>query len=144
MAIFPWDSAIKLLISSALGGIVGFEREIHDKPAGLRTHILVSLSSTLFTILSLSSYFGDPAVIARDPARVAAGILTGMGFLGAGVIISAGGHVKGITTAASLWMTAAIGMAVGVGEYGLATFAVLISLLVLTVLVKVEKHFGRY
>ena len=144
MLLLPWDSAIKLLISFVLGGMVGFEREVREKPAGLRTHILIALASTLFTLLSMSSSFGDPAVITRDPARVAAAILAGMGFIGAGVIISTGGHVKGITTAASLWITAAIGMAVGLGEYGLAAFAAFLALLTLTVLVWVEKRFGRY
>lgn len=140
----PWDSAVKLLLSFVLGGIVGFEREAHEKPAGLRTHILVAMAATLFTLLSLSNAFGDPAEIARDPARVASGILTGMGFLGAGVIISVHGHVKGITTAASLWITAAVGMAVGIGEYGLAIFTTFLVLLTLTVLVWIEKRFGRY
>ena len=79
----------------------------------------------------------------RDPARVAAAILGGMGFIGAGVIISTGGHVKGITTAASLWITAGIGMAVGLGEYGLAAFTTFLVLLTLTVLVWVEKYFGQ-
>ena len=144
MLFLPWDSAIKLLVSFVLGGVVGFEREVHEKPAGLRTHVLIALASTLFTLLSMSSGFGDPAVTSRDPARVASAILAGMGFIGAGVIISTGGHVKGITTAASLWVTAAIGMAVGLGEYGLAAFAALLALLALTVLVWVEKRFGRY
>lgn len=143
MLILPWDSAIKLLISFVLGGVVGFEREAHEKPAGLRTHILIALSSTLFTLLSMSSGFGDPAMTSRDPARVAAAILGGMGFIGAGVIISTGGHVKGITTAASLWVTAGIGMAVGLGEYGLAAFTTFLVLLTLTVLVRVEKYFGQ-
>lgn len=143
MFLLPWDNAIKLLLSFVLGGIVGFEREVHEKPAGLRTHILVAMAATLFTLLSLSIAFGDPTAINRDPARIASSILTGMGFLGAGVIISAGGHVKGITTAASLWITAAIGMAVGIGEYGLAAFTTFLVLLTLTVLVWVEKRFGR-
>lgn len=144
MLTLAWGSAMKLLLSFVLGGVIGFEREIRDKPAGLRTHILIALASTLFTLLSMSSSFGDPAVVTRDPARVAAAILGGMGFIGAGVIISAGGHVKGITTAASLWITAAVGMAVGLGEYGLAIFAAFLTLLTLTILVWVEKRFGQY
>lgn len=143
MLLLTWDSVTKLLIAFVLGGVIGFEREIHDKPAGLRTHILVALAAALFTILSLSEVFGDPAVISRDPARVASAILTGMGFLGAGVIISSHGEVRGITTAASLWVTAAIGMAAGLGEYGLAAFATLLTFLVLTVLFYFEEFIKR-
>jgi len=143
MLLLDWNSITKLLVSFVLGGVIGLEREIHEKPAGLRTHILVSLAATLFTILSLSSSFGDPTVITRDPARVASAILTGMGFLGAGVIISTGGEVKGITTAASLWITAAIGMGAGLGEYGLVALATLLAFLVLTVLFYFEKFIKR-
>lgn len=143
MLLLTWDSVTKLLVSFFLGGVIGLERELHDKPAGLRTHILVALAATLFTTLSLSEVFGDPTVIARDPARVASAILTGMGFLGAGVIISSRGQVRGITTAASLWVTAAIGMAAGLEEYGLATFATLLTFLVLTVLFYFEEFIKR-
>ncbi len=146
MLFLSLDNIAKLLTAFILGGVIGFEREIHDKPAGFRTHILVSLASALFTILSLSDVFGDPTAITRDPARVAAAILTGMGFLGAGVIISTGGHLKGITTAATLWITAAIGMAAGLGEYGLAIASTLLVFFVLTFLYYFEcflEHFKK-
>src|SRR3989344_6345122 len=116
---------LKLVLAVALGAIVGFEREFDDEPAGVRTHILVILGSTLFTILSMD-FIG-----ASDPSRVAAGIVTGIGFIGAGAIFRAENKVKGITTAASLWVVAAVGMAVGLGYY-IAAFVT--ALLVFTVL----------
>ncbi len=125
-----------LLISALLGGIVGLERELSHKPAGLRTHILVSLGSTVFTLLSLSPAFGGAAA---DSARIASQVLTGMGFIGAGVVISAGGQVKGVTTAASLWVTAAIGMAVALGEYTLAVATTALVLLALLAFLFLEK-----
>jgi len=103
----------RLLLAVVLGILVGVEREIVHKPAGLRTHALVSLGACLFTVVSID-YFDV------DPARIAAGIVTGIGFIGAGSIIAEKGHVQGVTTAASLWCVAAIGLAVGVGAYVLA------------------------
>ncbi|MEM2661156.1 MAG: MgtC/SapB family protein, partial [Nitrososphaeria archaeon] len=102
------EGVIGLLMSIVFGAIIGLEREITHKPAGLRTHMLVCLGSCIFTIVSLR--FG------MDPARVAAGIVTGIGFIGAGTIIAEQGKVVGITTAASLWVTAAIGLTIGIGE----------------------------
>ena len=103
----------RLLLAVVLGILVGVEREIVHKPAGLRTHALVSLGACLFTVVSID-YFDV------DPARIAAGIVTGIGFIGAGSIIAEKGHVQGVTTAASLWCVASIGLAVGVGAYVLA------------------------
>ena len=107
------EMIVQLLLAVVLGILVGVEREIVHKPAGLRTHALVSLGACLFTIISVHHFN-------MDPARVAAGIVTGIGFIGAGSIIAEKGHVQGITTAASLWCVAAIGLAVGVGAYVLA------------------------
>ena len=109
---FQVDISLRLLISAVLGATIGLEREIHGHPAGMRTHLLVSLGSGLFTVLSL---FGFPAAEGAplDPSRVAAQIVSGIGFLGAGAIIKDGFSVRGLTTAASLWATAAIGMAAG-------------------------------
>ena len=123
-----------------IGFLIGLEREISKKPAGLRTHMLISLASALFTILSLSPAFGDGAA---DPTRIASQVLAGMGFVGAGVIISAGGHVIGVTTAASLWITAAMGMAMGLGEYTLAFVAIGLTLTTLLVFRFVESAIGR-
>jgi putative Mg2+ transporter-C (MgtC) family protein len=109
----PVEMIVRLLLAVVLGILVGVEREISHRPAGLRTHALVSLGACLFTIISID-YFN------MDPARVAAGIVTGIGFIGAGSIIAEKGRVQGITTAASLWCVAAIGLATGAGAYVLA------------------------
>jgi putative Mg2+ transporter-C (MgtC) family protein len=101
---------LKIFVSIGLGGLVGLERQIKRKPAGLRTHMLVSMGACLFTIVSTSGFD-------VDPARVASGIVTGIGFIGAGTIMASRGHIRGITTAATLWVTAAIGLAVGAGMY---------------------------
>ena len=101
---------LRLLVAVVLGALVGYERERAGKPAGVRTHGMVSLGAALFTVVSLHG-FGETS----DPARVAAQIVTGIGFLGAGAILHQRGYVEGLTTAASLWVTAAIGLAVGVG-----------------------------
>jgi len=101
----------RIILAFILGGVVGFERERVDKPAGLRTHILVSLGSTQFTILSFYAFPGS------DPARIAAYVVAGIGFIGAGAILQTPERVVGVTTAASLWVTASIGMAVGIGFY---------------------------
>ena len=118
------EGIVKILLALVLGLLVGYERQKSHKPAGLRTHILVSVGSALVTIVS-AYYFPD------DPARITAGILTGIGFLGAGTIIASGKNIIGLTTAASLWVMAIVGIAVGVGEFPLAIFTSVIVLLVL-------------
>jgi len=125
MELLPLESLVRLSLAIVPGFLVGLEREISRRPAGLRTHVLISLASALFTMLSISPSFGDGVA---DPTRVASQILTGMGFVGAGVIISSGGHVRGVTTAASLWITAAMGMAIGLGEYVLAGAALVLTM----------------
>jgi putative Mg2+ transporter-C (MgtC) family protein len=136
----PWEEILRLGGALLIGFLVGLEREISKKPAGLRTHMLVSLASALFTILSFSLAFGDGVA---DPTRIASQIVVGIGFVGAGVIISSGGQVRGVTTAASLWITAAMGMAVGLGEYLLATVAVGFTLITLLILGFLERSFDR-
>jgi len=105
----------KLILAAVFGGIVGYEREVHEHPAGLRTHILVCMGSALITMVSVSLRpgAGDPPI--GDPGRIAAQIVSGIGFLGAGTILRQGNIVRGLTTAASLWTVAGIGIAVGVG-----------------------------
>ena len=120
------ELATRLLLAFALGAVLGFERERVDKPAGLRTHILVSLGSCLFTILSLTAFPGS------DPARVAAYVVAGIGFIGAGTILQTRERIVGITTAASLWVTASIGMAAGAGFYILAIVTTAIAYLTLS------------
>lgn len=122
-----YEAALRLLLAVTLGGIVGWQREAADKPAGFRTHILVCVGAALFTLISREGFFGSGA----DPARVASNIVVGIGFLGAGTIWRAGGSVQGLTTAASLWTVAAIGTAVGIGYYvgALVTTFIVISVL---------------
>ena len=114
-----WDALLRLSVAAALGAAVGVERELRDREAGIRTHLLVSLGSALFTIVSAYGFHeflaSGQAVIRADPTRIAAQIVTGIGFLGAGAIIREGLSVRGLTTAGSLWIVAAIGMAVGAG-----------------------------
>ena len=122
-----WAYAVRLLAAAALGALIGLEREIHDHPAGMRTHLLVSLGSAGFTVLSIAAFPAPGA----DPARIAAQIVTGIGFLGAGAILKEGATIRGLTTAASLWATAAVGMAAGAGAWLTAvaiTVIVIVSL----------------
>lgn len=113
------DIIIRLFVASVLGAAIGFEREVHEHAAGTRTHLLVALGSTTFTVLSIYGFAGIPGGgdAQPDPTRIAAQIVTGIGFLGAGAIIHYGTLIRGLTTAASLWATAAIGLAVGAGDY---------------------------
>jgi len=135
------DLALRMLVAAVLGAAIGLEREIHEHPAGMRTHLLVSLGSAIFTVLSIYGFEGilapgvSPSV---DPTRIAAQIVSGIGFLGAGAILKYGTSIRGLTTAASLWTTAAIGMAAGAGEWLIAavgTFIVVFSLWPLNALV---------
>jgi putative Mg2+ transporter-C (MgtC) family protein len=126
---------VRLALAVLLGGAIGFERELRDREAGLRTHMLVCLGSALFTIVSAYGFSeflvsGDP-VIRADPTRIAAQIVTGIGFLGAGAIIRQGVSVRGLTTAATLWVAAAIGMAAGAGYYSGAIIATVVTLIAL-------------
>ena len=131
-----WEGNLfRLALAVLLGGAIGFERELRDREAGLRTHMLVCLGSALFTIVSAYGFSeflssGDP-VIRADPTRIAAQIVTGIGFLGAGAIIRQGISVRGLTTAATLWVAAAIGMASGAGYYSGAVIATIVTLLAL-------------
>ncbi len=119
------DLGLRLLLAAALGATIGVERELHEHPAGTRTHLLVSLGSALFTVISIYGFvgLGIDGTAPVDPSRVAAQIVTGIGFLGAGAIIKYGTSIRGLTTAASLWITAAVGMAAGAGQWILAIVA---------------------
>jgi len=119
------ELALRLIVAAALGGIIGWQREKAHKPAGFRTHILISVGAALFTVVSLSGFPGGV------PSQVAAGVVTGIGFLGAGVIMHRTRTVEGLTTAASVWAVAAIGLATGAGMYLLAIITTLIIFLVL-------------
>lgn len=122
---------IPMLVSTLLGTLVGWERQMGRKPAGLRTHTLVCMGSTLFVLLTRHSVeaFGGASNV--DPTRIIHGVVTGVGFLGAGTIMRQEGFVHGLTTAASVWMVAAVGVAVGCEAYGLAGAATALAFIVL-------------
>jgi putative Mg2+ transporter-C (MgtC) family protein len=123
------DLSLRLLVAALLGLAIGFEREIHGHPAGLRTHMLVALGSGLFTVLSIHGFLGEGTGTAPvDPTRIAAQIVSGIGFLGAGAILKDGIVIRGLTTAASLWATSAVGMAAGAGEYVISVVAAVVIL----------------
>jgi putative Mg2+ transporter-C (MgtC) family protein len=130
-----WDALLRLVLAAALGGLVGFERELRDREAGIRTHLLVALGAALFTIISAFGFHeflaNGGSVVRADPSRIAAQIVTGIGFLGAGAIIREGLSVRGLTTAATLWVVAAIGMACGAGYYWPAVAATLLTIVAL-------------
>ncbi|MGB9124973.1 MAG: MgtC/SapB family protein [Nitrosotalea sp.] len=116
---FDVETVVRLLIAVSLGAVVGFERQLKKRPAGLRTHMLVCLGSAIFTTIGLS--------LEPNTSRIAEAIVTGIGFLGAGAIIAQGGRVRGITSAATLWAVAGLGLVVGVGEY---IIAIIITVLI--------------
>ena len=134
---------IRLIVSVVLGAVIGFERSFHGRPAGLRTHALVSCSSSLlmlFTAFQWDLLSGVPLETIRvDPTRMAQGIMTGIGFLGAGVILKDGLTIRGLTTATSVWMAASIGIVVGMGFFSAAAIATLATLLILSVFGWFEK-----
>lgn len=139
--IVNWDFIIRIVVAAILGGAIGVEREYHAKDAGFRTHLLVAIGSALFTIISMygfDSFLGGKS-ISFDPSRIAAQIVTGIGFLGAGTIIFQKQFIRGLTTAAGLWVTAAIGLACGCGMYFIAlltTALVLICLATMNIFIK--------
>ena len=134
----PVDMVWRLLLAAGLGAAIGLEREYRQKPAGLRTNILIAVGSALFTILSL-----EVTKNVGDPSRVAGQIVTGIGFLGGGAIMRNRNTVHGMTTAATIWVNAAIGVGAGMGQYSLATFTAALTLVVLVLLPPVEIYFER-
>lgn len=154
------EAILRILWAVLVGAIIGFERELTQKSAGLRTHILVCLGSTVFTIISVADLTqgmlpadlhvaqagvgADVAYrIVRDPGRIAAQIVTGIGFIGGGALLRHGATVRGLTTAASLWMVASVGMLVGAGYYKLSLMATLVTFLVLFPVGRMERRWFR-
>jgi putative Mg2+ transporter-C (MgtC) family protein len=131
--IYSSEDLIKLVLAIVIGGIIGAERERHNKAAGLRTMILICIGAALFTIFSMKMT-GDK----YDPTRIASNIVVGIGFLGAGVILREGGRITGLTTAATIWLTAALGMGIGSGQYVLVGAAALLVTIVLWVFPRFE------
>jgi putative Mg2+ transporter-C (MgtC) family protein len=133
------DLLLRLAIGLILGAVVGWEREMQRMPAGFRTHALVGLGSALFTVVSAYAFTGANA----DPTRIAAQIVTGIGFLGGGVILHHGGNVRGLTTAASLWSVAAIGMASGAALYLVAVGGTVLAIVALELFQRLEHALRR-
>lgn len=131
----------RLALALLLGGLIGFERERSNRPAGLRTHILVTMGSALVMMVSTDMWtvYSDRGAVNVDPGRIAAQVVSGIGFLGAGTILREGVTIRGLTTAASLWVAAGIGLAVGVGYYPGAIATTVFSLLTLIVLHRFER-----
>ncbi|MFQ5560851.1 MAG: MgtC/SapB family protein, partial [Nitrospinota bacterium] len=136
------ETVLRLLIAIPLGGLIGFEREIQNQPAGLRTHIVLCVGSTLMMLVSIFVAKNIAHNQFSDPSRIAAQVVTGIGFLGAGAIMRLGVSVKGLTTAASLWTTAGIGLAIGSGFYLGALMTTFILLVALNILKKWPKIFA--
>ena len=140
--IYSTEFIIRICIAALLGGVLGFEREIHGRPAGLRTHFLVSMGAAVFMMLSPYVAKMEPEIIG-DPGRIAAQIVSGIGFLGAGAIVKEGVSIRGLTTAASLWVAAAIGMTTGVGSYKGAIVVSGLALIALELLPHIETIFKK-
>ena len=133
-----WNLILRILAAGLLGGLIGFEREVRAKEAGLRTHFLVALGAALFMVISQFAFTGR-----FDAARVAAQVVSGIGFIGAGVIIFQKNAVRGVTTAAGLWVAAAIGLACGAGMYDIAVASTLMALMCLETMHFITKRYGE-
>jgi len=149
MANFTFDAteqeiALRLIAALAIGGVIGLERSYHSRPAGFRTHALVCMSTALLMLITVYDAKWFPEIsggrIALDPTRMAQGIMTGIGFLGAGSILRQGLTIHGLTTAASIWTTAAIGILVGIGFYFPAVFGALLTFATLSTLSWIERR----
>lgn len=145
MNIITYEFVLKLFVAAMLGGVIGLEREYRAKEAGFRTHFLVALGSGLFMILSQFGFddvLGHYEQVSLDPSRIASQVVTGIGFIGAGTIIFQKHVVRGLTTAAGLWVTSAIGMTAGAGMYVLSIATTVLVLLCLEALYFILQHFG--
>lgn len=134
------EIGLRLILAVLLGGLIGIEREAAHKPAGLRTNILVCLGTTVFILISLKAFEDNPKSPV-DITRIAAGIITGIGFLGAGTILRTGRNVQGLTSAATIWFVCGIGMATGMGYYALAIVSALLGFIILKLLAVLEEKF---
>ncbi|MEO6950258.1 MAG: MgtC/SapB family protein [Polyangia bacterium] len=138
---------LRIVIGMSLGGIIGYERDRHGRPAGLRTHMLVALASATFMVVStnfvFAQHYHSTDLVAIDPSRIAASIVTGIGFLAGGAILRQGTSIQGLTTAAGLWLVGAIGMASGAGMYPVACFVTVCGVIALTLLRRFEDKDDR-
>jgi len=142
MAAIHGELLVRILLGTLLGAVIGFERDLHGRPAGLRTHSIVALASATFMVISTRFTFFQEylpgQLVETDPSRIAASVVSGIGFLGAGAILRTGITIRGLTTAAGLWLVAAIGMAAGGGMYVVAVFVTVVGLAALTLLRRFE------
>jgi len=143
----PWDLLLRLVIGTVLGGIIGYERDVHGRPAGFRTHLIVALASTTFMLVSTHfvyfQHYAKDDLVTVDTSRIAASVVTGIGFLGGGAILRTGVTVQGLTTAAGLWLVAAIGLSAGAGMYAVSIVATLFGVVALAVLRRFEHKDDR-
>lgn len=140
---FAVETLLRLVLAGVLGGLIGYEREHTNRPAGFRTHILVCVGAALVMVTSEFIFDRYSGIVNLDPARLGAQVISGIGFLGAGTIIRDGFNVRGLTTAASLWAVSCVGIAAGIGFYGGAVIATVLIYLTLIILKKAERHFSR-
>ncbi|HEX7197514.1 MAG TPA: MgtC/SapB family protein [Candidatus Limnocylindria bacterium] len=133
------ELTVRLVVALLLGAVIGWERELQRMPAGFRTHALVALGAAIFTVVSAYAFTGPLS----DPTRIAAQIVSGVGFLGGGAILHYGGTVRGLTTAASLWAVAAVGMAAGAGLFVVATVSAVLVIVALEVFQRLERFAKR-
>lgn len=146
MGISQYEMVLRLLLGAVIGGIIGYERQVHGRPAGFRTHILVCVACVL--LMNASGYYhslgvSEPAYLRADPGRIAAGAITGVGFIGAGVVLRTGFSIQGLTTAATIWMVSAIGLAVGEGLYLAGIVTTGITMFSLVVLRRIESRMPK-
>ncbi|HTR97517.1 MAG TPA: MgtC/SapB family protein [Candidatus Acidoferrales bacterium] len=144
----PWELLPRIVVAALLGGVIGYERDRRGRPAGLRTHMIVALASAAYMVVSTHfidhQTYGPAEHIEVDVSRIAASIVTGIGFLGGGAIMRTGVNVMGLTTAAGLWLVGAIGMASGSGMYVIAVFVTALGLMALTTLRRLEDKDDRF
>jgi putative Mg2+ transporter-C (MgtC) family protein len=146
MGISQYEMVLRILLGAVIGGIIGYERQVHGRPAGFRTHILVCVACVL--LMNASGYYhslgvSEPAYLRADPGRIAAGAITGVGFIGAGVVLRTGFSIQGLTTAATIWMVSAIGLAVGEGLYLAGIVTTGITMFALVVLRRIESRMPK-
>ena len=136
------DLLLRVLVGTVLGAVIGYERGMHRRPAGLRTHLLVALASATFMVVSTNfvyfQHYVRDDLVAVDPSRIAASVVTGVGFLGGGTILRTGVSVQGLTTAAGLWLCAAIGLSAGAGMYVVSVFSTVLGVVALALLRQLE------
>jgi len=140
------EMGLRLVLAATFGGVIGLDRELKDRPAGLRTHMITSLAACVFTILSLELFLQVRALenpVSADPIRIIEAVTAGVAFLAAGAIISGRGRVRGLTTGAGMWLAGSIGLACGAGFYVLATMALVLTVIILTVLRRLEVRLPR-